>query len=325
MKKITKFIIVSHRDNRGGPIVLAKLCRMLMDKGYDARLFYLHEFPVKDTHPFFFWIKWCYYILLLDKIKLIITKVFTGAKFLENASFANYSYESVKGCKKLYLPFYKKDSTIVVYPECYGNILNAKNVVRWLLYYYRYENVKGAYTMNDLFISYAYKYNVSSLNPDYKVIRLFHFDRDLFKQYNYGKRKERCYLIRKGHARKDLPKSYDGPVIDFNTHDSEVVRIFNEYKYCYLYDLNTFYAKIAVVCGCVPIYILEEGKTFKDYKEFKMGKLVGRAIGNTPEQIQYAIDTREELLKSLDFDETNNKFIDKFIKYIEEHFLNKKI
>ena len=325
MESIKKIIIVNHRDNHGGPIVLSKLCSLLRERGYDARLFFLHEFPVKGTRPIFFWIKWCYYILFIGTFKLIVSKIFKGAKFLEKPSFANYSYVPVKGCKRQFLPFYNKDNTIVVYPECYGNIMKAKNVVRWFLYFYKYAETEGAYSKNDLFICYLWKYNTDALNPDHKTVRLNHFDSDLYKQYNFGSRKEKCYLIRKGYKRKDLPKTFDGPVIDFGTTDREIVRIFNEYKYCYFYDLNTFLSKIAAVCGCIPILVVEKGKSLIDYNGVKNDLHLGQAIGDSEEQIQYAINTREGLLKSLNFDETNNKFIDNFIKYVEEHFLNKTI
>ena len=41
-----KFVIVGLRSTQGGPIVLEVLCRLLIEAGCDARMFYLRdEFP----------------------------------------------------------------------------------------------------------------------------------------------------------------------------------------------------------------------------------------------------------------------------------------
>ena len=220
------------------------------------------------------------------------------------------------------LPFFSKSHTIVVYPEVfYGNFLNAHHVVRWLLYHYKFSDDPKAYNKNDLFIAFRKVFNDYRLNPEEKVVTLSYFNRKLYCQYNFGERKENCYLIRKGRNRKDLPTSFDGPVIDFGMSEEQIVAILNEHKYCFLYDTQTFYGKIAAVCGCIPIVICEPGKTKRDYlSKEECENSYGIAYANTEEEIQLAISTRQQLIEKLKFDSWNDVNIKKFIKYIDEKF-----
>ena len=99
-----------------------------------------------------------------------------------------------------------------------------------------------------------------------------------------------------------------------------VILIFNSCKYCYLYDTQTFYAKIAAVCGCIPIVVPEPGKSREDYLGKTDTRIPGVAYGDSDEEIMYAVSTRNELLESLDYRQMNEDSIDIFIKAIEEKF-----
>lgn len=58
-----RFIIVSFRQTAGGPIVLHKLCRMIQNRGYDARIFIMHW--TKDDvykHKVRFWFEQIIYM-----------------------------------------------------------------------------------------------------------------------------------------------------------------------------------------------------------------------------------------------------------------------
>ena len=63
-----RFIIVSSRVTRGGTLVLAAMCKLLRDKGYNAKMFYIHTVPDKDTN----WTKWwLWYIRSCIKLPFI--------------------------------------------------------------------------------------------------------------------------------------------------------------------------------------------------------------------------------------------------------------
>ena len=64
-----------------------------------------------------------------------------------------------------------------------------------------------------------------------------------------------------------------------------------------MYDMQTAYASIAALCGCIPISVLEPGKKKSDYIGKDDPEPFGRAFGDAPEEIEYAIRTREALRK----------------------------
>lgn len=210
--------------------------------------------------------------------------------------------------------------SIIIYPEyLYGNPLQAKNVVRWLLYYNRFKDVDGAFEKNDMVVCYRDIFNDAELNPTGVKLTIGYFDNQLYRRYNYGPRSGKCYILRKGKVRKDLPEHFDGPVFDDDMTQEELVKMFNEHEYCYSYDTQTFYTVIAAICGCKSVVVMEPGKTEKDY----LGKgeaHYGRAYGDTPEQLEYAEKTKELLIKSLDYKDRNEANVKSFIPVLEEKF-----
>lgn len=326
-----KFIIVSPRQTNGGSIVLHYLCKLLEEKNYNAKVFYLepmakpanqreNEFDLfyKSEKTFTFISKY-FFNLAKDMIKVFSGKLLKLFGFHEAKKLTPYIYEPVKKVKRKYLPWIDSD-TIVVYPDiCYGNILNADKVVRWLLYHNRFKNDKNAYSENDLFFCYREFFNDINLNPEKRILKLNHFDSDLYRQYNFEERHGNCYVIRKGKNRKDLPESFDGPILD-NMSEHEIVAHFNKCKYCYFYDTQTFYTRIAIVCGCIPIIVCEEGKSKEDYlgpNEYGYGA----AYNYSEEEINFAVNTRNKIFEQIEsYNTGNRKNLDNFIKTCEEYF-----
>lgn len=317
---IKRIIILNSYDYFGGTLVLSTLCRFLIKKGYDARLFIVHDFPTSKINKLKFWYSWLRNICVYN-IKKIIYFFAKNTKYAKSTFLNSVALNHTYGCKIQYSPFFNRKNTLVLYPEyLYGNVLGGKSVVRWLLYFYKYSNEKEAYSKDDLFLCYREKFNSYDLNPECKEVKINVFDSKLYYQYNFGDRKEKCYLIRKGRGRKDLPEYFDGEVIDYGTSECEINRIFNEYKYCYIYDTQTFYSVIASVCGCIPIVMVEEGKSRFDYlgENDKIG--YGIAYGDNSEEINFAISTRDKLLQSLDYEKNNDLNVEKFISYVEDYF-----
>lgn len=302
------FVIVTTRSHSGGNVVLRELCQLLIRNGHKAKIIagYTFDDLYKPT-SFLELVFKRFYGFLRSMIKKV--QISLGLK--ENL-FANQK------CPHKILPIVDKN-TVVIYPEgVYGNPLRAKKVVRWFLYHNRHPDDPNAYGKDDLFFSFRQIFNDYNLNPTCRLFTLSHFDSELYKQTNFGERSGCCYILRKGKNRKDLPKEFDGPIID-DLPEKEKVAILNKCKYCYDYDTQTFYTTIAVVCGCIPIVVMEEGKTKKDY--LGNGDCdFGRAFGDSPEEIERAVRTRNERLKMLDFSEKNEKNIEYFIKEVSEHF-----
>lgn len=309
-----KFVIVSPRQTCGGPIVLYKLAKVLQDLGYDASVFNLG--PAADNKKKFYY----RYAKFSTKeiIKSVLIKIRPHSNFTKR-HYEGYVHIPIRGSKRKYLPWVD-DDTIVVYPEIVrGNPLHAKNVVRWLLYYDRYADDDTWYSPEDLFVSYREQFFNSKLNPDNHLLKIFHFDKELYKRTNYGNRNGVCYFIRKGKDRKDLPKQYDGPILD-NLSEIEKVNILNKCKICYLYDTQTFYASIAAICGCIPIVVPEPGKSKKDYVT-EEDYVCGIAYGDSKDQIEEAIKTRSEVIKGIDnMLNKNKKSAIDFVKLCKTYF-----
>ena len=310
-----KIIIVNSREIYGGTLVLSALSKTLMDLGYDARIFYVHDFPSPNTNVARYWWSWFKYF-----IKSLLYPFVKHTGFAKTKRFKVFSNNPVKGIKEKKIPFITKN-TIVIYPEIvYGNFLNAKFVVRWLLYYNPYKGDNNAFGKNDLVISYRDVFNDETLNPHKHILKINYFDSNLYKQYNFGERRGCCYIIRKGCNRNDLPSSYSGSIIDeFN--EERKVEMLNNCKYCYIYDTQTFYSYIAAICGCIPIVIPEKGKSKEDYLGPNYIELShGVAYGNTTIEIQRALETRHLLLKRISYKKSNEENASRLIELINHHF-----
>lgn len=309
-------IIVKPHGNTGGALMLCLLCRLLRDKNIDAKLFYIESEPKKDTLIYKFWINWFKYT-----IRYYVYYILVHTFKFDNRRWKEFINKPIEGTKRIIFPFFKKKQTIVVYPEqVYGNFLNAKNVVRWLLFSNPYLNNREAYGRNDLVICYRKIYNDWNLNKKGLTLKLNYFDSKCYYRYNYGVRKGCCYFLRKGKNRRDVPFRFDGPILD-DLYEEEKVRILNECKYCYSYDTQTFYMQIAAVCGCIPIVVMEPGKRKEDYAQNgDVDKFIGIAYGDSKEEIDMAIKGRQDLIARLNFDKDNSDNVDSFLKMLASYF-----
>ena len=317
------FIIVSCRLTRGGTLVLSALCKLLRDRGYSAKMFYINDLPKKETNWTSWWLWQIRSYIKMPFIRLLCALNKSSEKEI-NKIRREIIYQPIKGLPTQYFPIFNRSKTIVVYPEIiYGNFLKAKKVVRYLLYYnklYKADD-KDSFGENDLFIAHREVFNDPDLNPGKNLVQLNWFDSTLYRQYNFGERKGNCYILRKGKNRPDCPDHFDGPVIDYGMSEEQIVQVFNQCKYCYSYDMQTYYLTIAAVCGCIPILIPEPGKVLSDYFGHQP-KPLGRAWGDSPEEIQFALNTRAALLKKIDYQERNEKNISHFLQLVESYFSN---
>jgi len=317
---IKKIIIVRPYGYHGGTLVLEALGKYLRLEGVDARIFYIFNSYPDHSKDFPLWrnLFWGIFNEYFFRLCHVVTLDRIIRRFRERYAF----YSSVvPGIKRQFFPFFSKKTTIVLYPDSvYGNILNGVNVVRWFLYYNRFPGDRSAYNDDDLIICFRKIFNDWRSTANCLQVKINFFDRQKYHQYNFGHREGKCYVIRKGGNRNDLPSFFDGPVVD-DLDETEKVRIFNKSKYCYFYDTQTFYTYIAAVCGCIPVVVMESQKSKSDYlSEEELLNIVGVAYGDSPEEIEYAINTREQLLKNLDYDERNREETCKFLKYTENRF-----
>ena len=315
-----RIIIYNIINDYGGPIVLSALCKTFRELGYDARVMFTNHFRTQQSSALWnTYIVWRY--LIRNFIYHYLIMIFPHSEYLKRRQFPQKTVTAMEGIKIQYNPFFNRKNTIVIYPEIlYGNPLFATNVVRWLLYFNRYKNQPKAYNHNDMFVCFREIFNDKQLNPQKITLTVNYFDKELYHRYNYGKRSGNCYILRKGRNRPDIPKEFDGPVYDDNMSQEDLVRMFNTHKYCYFYDTQTFYTAIACVCGCIPIVVMEPGKRIEDYLGSAERDHFGVAYGDSAEQIEYAIQTRNRRINQLEFDERNKKNVLAFLPILESRF-----
>jgi hypothetical protein len=87
----------------------------------------------------------------------------------------------------------------------------------------------------------------------------------------------------------------DAVPIDELDHEAQA-EVFNQVAYCYCYDLYTYYAVYAAVCGCIPVIVPQPGLSEEEWHPEEASRL-GLAYGS--EKIAWAESTREELLRHL--------------------------
>ena len=77
LKKL-KFVILTPRNNSGGAIVRHRLCSLLRDNGYDARVLFSGVYGYRPDKKFLFFMRWIKYICK-DTIKIIVSKIYPNA------------------------------------------------------------------------------------------------------------------------------------------------------------------------------------------------------------------------------------------------------
>ena len=313
-----RFIVVSPRQRSGGSIVLHKLCKYLEKQGHEARVFLICRGCFTNKILCGSWLLWVIYNTL-NFLAYQICRFTRKLNKNNRGLFEKFFYEPVKGVKYWYGMKAPAD-VVVIYPEIiYGNPLHGKKIVRWLLYYNRFSENDEAFQEKDLFFCYREIFNDPQLNPEVRKLGLGHFDFSTYAQTNFCDRNGCCYILRKGKKRSDLPQKLNGPVID-NFSEADKVKILNQCKYCYLYDTQTFYAVIAAVCGAIPIIVPEPGKSRKDY----LGNddtSYGVAYGDSDEEIDYAIKTRDLCIQGLkDVESWGEQQVNDFVSVCKEYF-----
>lgn len=278
MKNKKNFIIYtfSYNDDSGGTVVLHKLCHLLNQEGYTAKLWNNYK-PVFDkNNPFSSLFKYIKYF------RKLIRK-----RFLTNPNWNT--------------PMAHRDDltkeSIVIYPEIIsGNPLLAKNVVRWLLHKPGFHNGIVNYDKKDLLFlyykAYAENYNNIDLN---NILYIPNNREDVYFQDNFGKREGSCYILRKGKNREIIHELTNSVCIDGKKHE-EIAKIFNKVEYCISYDTYTMYSLYAVLCGCKSIIVPEHNITKKEWSpEIELS--YGLAYGF--DDLEYAEKTKTLLIEKL--------------------------
>ena len=153
-----------------------------------------------------------------------------------------------------------RNNAVIVYPEIvFGNPLNAKKVVRYVLYYPGVNGGDAKFDENEMIFTFSSEYykNADLLSISTMDLSLFYRD-DTPKDIN-------CYFINKGGKWKEIPEFKDFVEINMSYPSTreELANLLKRTKTLYSYDRHTLLAEEAYACGCEVKFVLENG--FEDF------------------------------------------------------------
>jgi hypothetical protein len=216
----------------------------------------------------------------------------------------------------------KQKDVITIYPEVVpGNILNATNVIRWVL------NTPGilgkgnkTFNKNEKIFAYSDYFVRDTIYKDAPLLFVIDTKIDKFKDMNL-QRKGDAVLIKKGEAHLKKvnlvsPITHIDNIIAINKDlDNKLLKIFNEKKRLISFDINTYHSIQAALCGCISIVIPIKGISKEDWLKQDTLKY-GVAYGF--DDIERALETLPLLKKHLnDLENKSLETINKFLNLIK--------
>lgn len=269
-----RFIIVapSYNENKGGALVLHKLCHLLNSYGHEAWLFpYISESDGTINGR------------ILACKRLIKRILFP---FTTNPHFNTPIIRLKRNIPK---------DIVAIYPEIInGNPLNKQKVVRWFLHHPGYHTGSIKYGINEFYISYkSFGRGEEFTNSHFSKneLTITHFFNDVYNTESAVADEHRtgsAYCMRKGVGRKIVHDLKDSILIDGMSHQ-EIALIFKRTKYFYCYDQYTAYFWFSIMCGCIPVVIPLNDVSKTEWYPNEEDRL-GIAYGI--QDIDYAVKTR---------------------------------
>lgn len=171
------------------------------------------------------------------------------------------------------------EDTVVIYSEMIViNILQAKRVVRWILYgshlYDHYQPDESIYYFDPFCHNHFPK----------KLLQCFYVPPNVGLPTE-PRTQESCFIVKKGEKspfiRNQLALNpLNGTDVFFLKNHSEIIELFKKTKYFHCYDPASFLVVIALLCGCIVIqhpYI--EGQTREQWEHSTGFGYIGKVKG----------------------------------------------
>ena len=158
-----------------------------------------------------------------------------------------------------------RDERIVIYPETvYGNPLQAKHRVRWLLHEPGFFDSRFELNTKEYYVRYASFFNKFSflgMNVRSRPLQINHIPECFLRgEEAGGERNGVVYSIRKGHKNFD-PSLVEGGLCLDELELPEIAEHFRKAKRYITFDTRTFLTRMAVLCGTEVIVVPEPGVT----------------------------------------------------------------
>jgi hypothetical protein len=225
-----------------------------------------------------------------------------------------------------------QDDVITIYPEVIsGNPFNAKNVVRYVLYYPGWHAGDNEYSDDELIITYNNEYVKDTKYDNAFVLTVLNPKLNMMKN-NDKKRNKIGLLVRKCkdfEYKMNLLNEYKHllklPVISIDDEINkcsdlrDLSKIYNTITLFISFDPHTYHSTMAALCGCTSIVI--PSKEISN-EEFYNVQKYGVAYGF--ENIDFAKLTHSKMINDLKTKQQNTfTQCAKFIILVKNHF-NKK-
>ena len=235
------------------------------------------------------------------------------------------------------------DDTIAIYIHVvHGNPLNAKKIVRWIIYGVKVDDYSRYQDNEIIYYHIPFCKNNKSTQRLFSCIlptnvrnrgekRTSTICCAMKKGIDYEKNKIRIHLnqfphdILKHKSKISTISNLTDPIFwfDFSNTLEEQIDVFNKTKYFYCYDPCSFMIIIALLCGCIVIQDPIDNYTEEEWM-YAIGintKLKGLAYGI--ENINYAINTIHEAYEScMEFINQRDTSIKKFLYEMENKTYN---
>jgi len=225
-----------------------------------------------------------------------------------------------------------EDNVITIYPEVIsGNPFNAKNVVRYVLYYPGWHAGDKQYSNNELIITYNNEYVKDTKYDNAFVLTVLNPKLNIMRNHNKNRNKigllvRKCkdfdYKMNLLNQYKHLLKL---PVISIDdeinkcTDLRNLSKIYNTISLFISFDPHTYHSTMAALCGCTSVVI--PSKEISN-EEFYNVQKYGVAYGF--ENIDFAKLTYSKMINDLK-QMHQNTFTQctKFVLLVKSHFIKK--
>ena len=231
---------------------------------------------------------------------------YISKKLLEFGDRVCMNFPFYEGCEKLTKDFFKNLKTedwILIATENDFRLqsINLKTV-RLILF--TGKNMEK-YRSDELIFQYGKSFTIGTKFENSPSIRPIVTNLNFWKDLGCQRSETPLILIKKGNISKD--KIIDGNIIDDvikmndtrESIDFELLKLFNTHKTFITYDNNTFHSVQAALCGAISIVIPDGKLNEKEWRK-STRREYGIAYGNNEEQINFALNTIDNLKKIIE-------------------------
>ena len=216
-----------------------------------------------------------------------------------------------------------KNESWIIYPESiWGNPMNMKNVIRWLLYNPNVFGNTSTWNESDLKYKFCEYFTSDEFMCEPGYLRTNEYKLDIFKNKNLANRNIDCHLLRKFVGVYTIYHKIDSKSLDGNVYSmQELADIFNNTNIFICYDNATYYSIMAALCGATSVIIPDKNINMTREEFMHKFPLFKYGVAYGMDDIEWANSTKH-LVKDylLELDRESDKWLDMFIENTTKKF-----